>query len=230
MKALFVDDDVTYGSIFLKYMKEYCRKLELKINCDVCSDAGNVLDRAEDYDIYFLDIELGETSGLSLAEELRTRFAEKEIIFVSFYEAHVFRSFRVKPLAFVRKNELEKDLFDALTLMKQRVYDKYAPLRIHLDGKKVLKVIPANILYCQSIGHYVHFKDQKEKNVAGRIKLDQVEEALTGYGFIRVHASYLVNEAYIDSVKADKLTLKDEQEISISRAYIKEVHKRIFDI
>lgn len=230
MKALFVDDDVTYGEFFLRYMKVYCRELELRIDCDVYSDAGNALDHAENYDIYFLDIELGETSGLSLAEELRERFAEKEIIFISFYEEYAFSAFRVKPLAFIRKSKFEKDLFDALTLVKQRVYEKYAPLSIRLNCKNVLKVIPENILYCQSIGHYVHFKDQKEDVIIGRVKLDQVEEAMAEYGFIRVHASYLVNEAYIVSVKADKLKLKSGQEISISRAYTKEVYKRIFDI
>ena len=36
------------------------------------------------YDLYFLDIEMGEINGLELAEKLRASFKEKEIIFISF--------------------------------------------------------------------------------------------------------------------------------------------------
>lgn len=229
MKALFVDDDVEYSGIFVKCMNEYCKSLNIKINCDVCNDLKKVLDRVSNYDIYFLDIEMGETNGLNLAEEIRAQFKEKEIVFVSFYESYVFQTFKVKPFAFIRKNNLETDLYDALTNIKQRIYEKYSLITIRINSKNSLKLSAMDLMYCQSEGHYVQFVFKSGKSQTIRMKLSQVKEAIEHYGFIRVHVSYLINEAYIDSVHANELILVTGQSIQISRSYKRKVYSQIFD-
>ena len=228
MKALFVDDDVVYGSLFAENMRRYCKELKMNIQCDVCNDSESALGCVNDYDIYFLDIELGKTSGLILAEEIRTRFPEKEIIFVSLYETYVFQAFKVKPLSFIRKDELETDLYETLFLVKQRIYEKYAQIAIHINNKNVLNITPKNLVFCQSDGHYVQFVFNSTQTELCRIKLNQVEEILKEHGFIRVHVSYLVNEVYIERMYANELKLFTGESIPISRTYKAEVYNRIF--
>ncbi len=229
MKALFVDDDVEYSSIFVKYLNEYCANLNLRIECDVCHDLKKIWDIAADYDLYFLDIEMGEINGLELAEKLRASFKEKEIIFISFYETYVFQSFRVKPFAFIRKNELKTDLYITLSFMQERLFEKHIQVDIPISKKNVLKVEPADLIYCQSEGHYVQFVFKSKENEVCRIKLNQVENILEDYGFIRVHVSYLINEDYIDTIRGTEIKLLSGQVISISRPYKIAVYSRIFD-
>ncbi|MCM1040287.1 MAG: LytTR family transcriptional regulator DNA-binding domain-containing protein [Roseburia sp.] len=226
MKALFVDDDIAYSGTFIKYMKEYCKSMQLQIHCDVCHDPAKVLDRAAGYDIFFLDIDLGGTNGLVLAKELKIRFREKEIIFVSFYESYVFKAINVKPLAFIRKSELEMDLKDALEVIRQCVYGKYTWINLCLDSNSVMEIRPKDLVYCQSAGHYVNFVFRDQEIRTGRTKLAEVEDSLIEYGFIRVHTSYLVNELYVDCLDRLELIMMDGRKIPISRKY----KNRTYDI
>ena len=66
-----------------------------------------------------------------------------------------------------------------------------------MEGKKVHCFYPEEIMYLKSNKHYIEFYMGDEKQYLIRGKMDDMEEALRNYGFIRIHASYLVNLKYI---------------------------------
>lgn len=55
--------------------------------------------------------------------------------------------------------------------------------------------------------------------------MNDLEENLKKYGFIRIHKSYIVNSDYIEKISDLALTLSDGETLFISRKRIKEVRE-----
>lgn len=229
MRALLVDDDRYFCEIFLRNLSAICEMADIQMDCDVCHDAGQVLGSFDIYDIYFLDIEMPGINGLEVAEELRLRLVNKEIVFLSFHEHYVWKVFDVKPTAFIRKSQLNTDLQDALEMIRKHARKNQAATEIFLNCKGTERIKPAEILYCRSEEHYVRFVSEGGADKLYRMKLEQVEAALREYGFVRVHSRYLVNLEYIHTISANKIHMINGQDIPVSRAYKKKVQMVVFN-
>ena len=65
-----------------------------------------------------------------------------------------------------------------------------------------------------------------------KLKLYEMEERLCHYGFIRISKSCLVHLKYIKSIRNDierklRLTMKNDEQIIVSRQYADEIKKRL---
>ena len=229
MRALLVDDDRYFCEVFLRDLYENCEAVGIQIECDICHDAKQVLNSIGLYDIYFLDIEMPGMNGLKVAEELRRHMINKEIIFLSFYEHYVWKAFDVRPSAFIRKSQLNADLHDALEMIRKHHQRNRAEVEIFRNHKSIEKIKPIEVLYCKSEEHYVRFVSECGESKLYRMKLEQAEEVLQEYHFIRVHSRYLVNLEYIHTIYADKIGMINGQDIPVSRAYKKRVQMIVFN-
>ncbi len=229
MKALLLDDDCYFCEMFLRGLCEKCAAIGIQIECDTYHDANQVLCCFDLYDIYFLDIEMPGMNGLEVAEELRLRLINKEIIFLSFYEQYVWKTFDVRPSAFIRKGHLDSDLYDALKTIKKHQQRDQVTVEISVNHKKTEKINPKQILYCKSEEHYVRFVLECGKSKLYRMKLEQAKAVLQEYHFVRVHSRYLINLEYIHIFSADKIKMLNGQNIPVSRAYKKKVQMIVFN-
>ncbi|MBD5491829.1 MAG: response regulator transcription factor [Lachnospiraceae bacterium] len=230
MKAILVEDDVNFCEIFLARLRDGVEKLGITIECEVCHNPREALQQTVVYDIYFLDIEMSGMNGLELAAELRARLIKTEIIFLSFHEQYVWRAFDVRPRAFIRKAQLEKDLPDALEVLIEQDGKRNAVVEISCKGNQFDKIKPMEILFCMSQEHYVRFVWDDGQSKLYRMKLDQAEEMLSKYHFIRTHSRYLVNSEYIQEISSDKIILANGQEIPISRANKRKIHMIVMNL
>lgn len=63
-------------------------------------------------------------------------------------------------------------------------------------------------------------------------KLDEIEQILSGAGFVRIHRSFLVNMRYIDKISSYVMRLKNGQELSVPKTrypQVKQAHKRYLE-
>ncbi len=230
MKAILVDDDISFCEIFQARLQDNAEKLGIAIECDVCHNSEEVLQRNVVYDVYFLDIEMSGMNGLELAAKLRACFVKAEIIFLSFYEQYVWRAFDVRPRAFIRKAQMDKDLPDALGVLIEQDWKRNAVVEISCKGNQIDKIKPMEILFCMSEEHYVRFVREDGQSKLYRMKLDRVEEMLSKYHFIRTHSRYLINSEYIHEISSDQIVLANGQKIPISRAYRRKIHMTIMNL
>lgn len=70
--------------------------------------------RRETFHLLFLDIEMPGMNGFELAERLCMDRPPVRLVFVSVHESFVFDASEYMPLWFVRKNNLERDMFRAV--------------------------------------------------------------------------------------------------------------------
>lgn len=229
MKAILVDDDINFCEIFLARLKDSAEKLGITIECDICHKSEEILQQTVVYEIYFLDIEMSGMNGLELAAELRARFIKAEIFFLSFYEQYVWQAFYVRPRAFIRKAQMDKDLPDALAVLTEQSGKRNAVVEIPSRGNQTDKIKPMEILFCRSEEHYVRFVREDGQSTLYRMKLDRVEEMLSKYHFIRTHSRYLVNLEYIHNISPEKIILINGQEIPVSRAYKRKIQMLVMN-
>ena len=52
-------------------------------------------------------------------------------------------------------------------------------------------------------------------------RLDPLEQALAGAGFLRCHQSYLVNRRHIRRLEGNRLSLANGMELPVSRTYLR---------
>lgn len=230
MRAMLVDDDIDFCEVFLERLRKEARKLNIIIECDICHEAEEILQRSVVYDVYFLDIEMSGMNGLELAAELRARFVKAEIVFLSFHEKYVWQAFQVRPRAFVRKAQMDTDLPDALEMLIKQDGMKNAVIEIPHKGNQIDKIKPVDILYCRSEEHYVRFVEENGQSRLYRMKLNQAEEMLSKYHFIRTHSRYLINSEYIHEIAADKIVLVNGQVIPVSRTYKRKIHMILMNL
>lgn len=77
-------------------------------------------------------------------------------------------------------------------------------------------------------GYYVNIiiYDDSEKDRARLKKLNEIEEELKEYGFLRIHQSFLVNMRYIQKISSYVLTLKNGKELSVPKSRYQEVKRK----
>lgn len=182
----------------------------------------------EDYNAYafdavFLDIQMPETDGMELADELRKKSRDVYISFLTNRDDLVFRAFEYQPFAFIRKEVVNEELPGVLRRLLDRLHEDmvFCDPFITDSGEKILA---GRILYIESYKHYLKvFHNNTMTQVRG--KISDVEGLLSPYGFIRVHSGFLVNVKYIYSFSKTEIIMDNKQHIPIGRKWKEEAMK-----
>lgn len=92
------------------------------------------------------------------------------------------------------------------------------------DNKKTVHLYYDEILYIESVGHYLEFHT-KDTVYRSRSSLSQLENTLTPGIFARAHKGFLVNLEHVRAVNAADITLRDKD---MSRIPLGEKYKADF--
>lgn len=172
--------------------------------------------REEKFDLLLLDIEMSNLNGFKLAERLSVVCPSVYLIFVSTHESFVFDASEYMPLWFVRKSNLEWDMFRAVRKYLQLTASTRVNYRLK-DGFGYRELPLRDILYIECSGHSlsIHRIDGSCLKKYGSLK--SMEEELDGYHFLRIHKNYLVNQEYVKEVGKREVYLTDESVLEMGR-------------
>ena len=114
------DDDRLFAAALKEKIRHLCayllpERIECHVEEEFCS-GGDVLVYLENHpiNILFLDIDMPEMSGFTIAEQLNRKHPDTLLLFVSAHEQFVYSSFEYSPFRFLRKSHLEAELPNAL--------------------------------------------------------------------------------------------------------------------
>lgn len=223
--ALVVDDDIGFSKILLDAITEVSRQLHMNLEVHVENHPLHCLEAHQVYDIYFLDIEMPELSGIDLVKRLREKYVNKEFVFVSAHDDYMRSSMFVKPRAFVRKDHLMADLTETLHVLNEVFRKCDAEITVK-DNLRDIRIKPSQIAYMKSEEHYVRICAASGEDLLIRNKLRMLETRMKDYDFLRIHLRYLVNLNYVqDYYKYKQMVLKSGEELPISAPYAKHVNE-----
>lgn len=202
LKAVLIDDETQSREILRTYLGKYSRDVK------IVGEGANVKEglkaiREGRPDVVFLDVEMPFGNAFDLLEQLPER--DFETVFVTAYQNYAMDAlnshaayYLMKPIEidalvaavdYVREVKLkEATMGDRVLKSLQRVEGKITlPQQ---DGFQVLEI--ADILYCRADDNYTEIHLEHKKILVSKT-LKYFEEALSDFGFARVHKSYLVN-------------------------------------
>jgi DNA-binding LytR/AlgR family response regulator len=156
----------------------------------------------EKYDLIFLDVYMGELTGVQTAEKIREVDTQVVIVFTTTSEDFTREGYRLNAYKYLLKPVVMEDVVDALELATlKRDKAQGATLAIVTDNVPV--VIPLNdILYVESSNRksLIYTTDG---SYATTMTVDALEKLLPPPRFIRSHRSFIVNLDHVDDIEED---------------------------
>ncbi|HHV12528.1 MAG TPA: response regulator transcription factor [Clostridiales bacterium] len=231
--AISDDDEKTLLYICQQLTKAF-DNIQIQLSIDSFTDNALLLQSVrsgEQYDIFFLDIEMPGLNGIEVSQRLRDTGIEKPLVFISNKAEFVFQSFEVRPFRFIRKSHF-KDELPRLAKDLIREIHKNTGKKIFIEednSTNVYSFMIQDIIYIEVMGKYCNIVTNHQ---SARIRrtLDSIEAELIPFGFLKPHRSYLVNYRYIFSISKTSLILDNRMEIPLSRKRINEIKEQFMSL
>lgn len=229
--CMILDDEPMAREIISSFVGKI-HNLELVVTCKNVSEAFSVLQK-ESIQLIFLDINMPEISGLSLAKSIQHK---SQVIFTTAYREYAIEGFDLqavdyllKPISFDRFLKAVQKYFDlhaSKEIIKQEIVSEAKETSIFVrSDRKMVKVRFKEINYIESLSDYVKIFTDKE-TIITRETISNIESKLPSNEFLRTHRSYIVSMPKIDSFTNEFLEL-DKKAIPISRSYKENVLQKL---
>ena len=168
------------------------------------------------FDIIFLDIDMPDISGMTIAKKIRMQEENLEIVFITNKDELVYDAIKVVPFRFIRKSRFDEEIQEALhefiaKLNNKKIFYIFSTS----NGEKTVQ--PTQIRYVEVSSHKLSIHMLNESFItSGNLK--DIEEQFYTYGFIKVHQSFLVNFRFINYIKRNEVILDNGTALPLSRS------------
>lgn len=225
LKIAICDDNVSISTEVEQIILEYAKERELKFDISVFNkgeDMINFVKREHNFDLIFLDIELGTTTGVEIGTIIRQELCDhiSKIVFISGADGYEMDLFNLQPLNFLRK-PIEKEKICKCIDLALEILGRENLSFEYKHNHQIKKIPYKDIIYFESFLKKikivsVNFEDEFYGS------LDKIKDSLPK-NFISPHRSYVVNFSNIISIKTNNLTMLNEETIPISRNNLKNI-------
>ena len=125
LKIAVLDDEQIFYESIKKKIYSFYEKLHLVVSVD-CYSSGKALmyevDDGKYYDIYLLDIDLPDMSGIDLGRILREKSPYCYIVFLTAYPQYAIEGYSAKAYQYILKDEWEKKLDVTLRNIQKEIF------------------------------------------------------------------------------------------------------------
>lgn len=221
-RCIIVDDDLVDRLTVVAHAKKY-DFLRVEGVYDSPTAALAELSKTQPR-VLFLDIDMGEISGLDLRKQLLDVGA---CIFITSYPDYAVDSFELAALDFMVKpiqaERFEKSMQRLEEYLRMREKSRILDHSLHgdyifvKDGYQQYKVRSADILYLEALKDYTVVVTE-EKRYCVHSSLGNLLKEDSFQSFVRVHRSYAVQKHYIQSWNTQELQVSGIA-IPIGRSY-----------
>ncbi|MDM5157529.1 LytTR family DNA-binding domain-containing protein [Bacillus sp. DX1.1] len=189
-------------------------------------------------DFIFLDTQLTDGTGFEFSSLLQQLSLYTKFIFMGTDIEGAITAFRFQAFYYLLRPFQEEDLQFLLDRMEQvkRSEEKNRLRKLPIESHEgITYIFPEDIVYVS--------KNKENKTVSiyttnnqyiSTYTLQELENKLTAYDFLRVHKSYLINVMYVQELKPYYngtynlyLEKSDSQPIPVSRNYVKRLRNKV---
>ena len=221
------DDEIKILNGISEIIKNEFLQLGVDANYFITSNSEKLLNYLEEekVDILFLDIDMPKLSGMDIGEYLLNKKDDILLIFVTSYDALVYKSFKYHPFGFIRKSHFHEEITQTVSRAVKALNEKRDTLTIKATND-VIRIELNEIMYFEAEQNYINIFTIKS-NYRFRETLSNLEKELLEKGFIRVHKGYLINQKYVFILNSKEIKLNDDTLIPIGRSYSEAVKKEL---
>lgn len=233
-KVLIIDDENRTRELIAKMIDSFGFDVETIPEGENVQSGIEAIER-HNPDIVFLDIQMPDGTGFDVIRSIPNK--NFEVIFITAHEEFAIKAIKFSALDYLLKpvdtSELKAALEKALAMLDERKdHSQFDALqknimpnekrRLVLKTQESVHVVELDqIIRCEADRNYTSFYLVDGKKILVSKTLKEYETLLSGYNFLRVQQSHLVNIDYVD--RYDKknggaVVMKDRSEVPLSPA------------
>lgn len=227
LKIGICDDNLSQVDLIQKYISQYLREHEITIYDSTNPEAFIQLLGQHELDIAFLDIDMGEVSGIDIGKHIRKHSKNTVIVFITAYDHYAVDAFEVRAFHYLLKpctgekvDKLLKELLIHLKHLKETREDQFFWVK---TKKESIRVNYRDIHYFEKIGHKIRIITSEDP-IDYYDNFSNLAKLVDSTYFLRCHQGYIVNIHKINSLKDKTLFLEDQVKLPVSRSYYKAVN------
>ena len=246
IRTLVVDDEPIARARMVSLLREES-DIELVGECTNGHQAASAI-QSMNPDLLFLDIQMPEGDGLSLARTIQSNGAPA-VVFVTAYDEYALRAFEVHALDYLLKPFSAERFRSALGHAREHVSQRRKmddlsttspalreapPRRNRLmikSGGRIHFVRMTDIDWCEAAGNYVRIHVAHQEHLV-RDTMSRLETELDPLQFVRIHRSTIVNVDRIQEMQSSfngeyVVLLRTGTRLTLSRGYRDSLQARL---
>ena len=214
----------------MRYAQEKART-NLEIVCyNSAASLQFALDDAGTFDIFILDIYIGDEMGTALAKSIRKRGIESPIIFLTVSIDHAPEGYEADALRYLLKPVSPQKLYEALDTALERA-EKIGERLVSIKTENGIERINVNhVMYSEAHAHYQYIMLENGRQLRSRMTVSDLYALLAEHGgFARVGSAYIINLRNIKNISTTELHLYNDISVPIPRGKHAAIKKAFWD-
>jgi DNA-binding LytR/AlgR family response regulator len=217
LKIALCDDEKCELDSLNDMIQQYSGEKNIKVLVDAYATGEKLLQCAGKYDLIFLDIQMGDASGIDVARTMRESDKHVKIIYVTNFSNYQVDAFSVRAFGYVVKPisyaVLSKQLDDAIEY--SQVEANAVTFTFHTNlGIKTINI--EDIYFFESSNRKVEIVT-KERMYKISDSIMNILDTFKPYGFSMPHKSFVINLMHVSSIKGYDVLLTSGDLIPISQ-------------
>lgn len=226
MKILICDDEEKYIDILKVHIDEYMKTHYIQSTIETNTSARDIFNGSDIFDLAFLDIQMDEVDGLSLAKELKKRNEKIIIFFVTNYPEFQDDAMDLRVFRFFSKPFDVERLYSGLDKALEYLNECYVDIYIN-RGREHIRFFVDDIVYVKRENRCVIIVT-KNGEIKTTQSFDCLCEKLANTYFYLVHKSFYVNLHYVEKYEYDEIIINGGQRIGVASRKQSDFHKYWF--
>ncbi|WP_343679638.1 LytTR family DNA-binding domain-containing protein [Chryseobacterium arthrosphaerae] len=213
IKCIIVDDEPLAATLLENHIS---RIDDLKL-------IGKAADALEAYkilqnqsvDLMFLDIQMPHLNGIDFLKSLSQK---PKTIFTTAYRDFAIEGFELEAVDYLLKPVTFERFFRSVERILRNTTGSQEEFLIVRNEGLHRKLPLSDIIYFESQGNDVKIVLANQENSISKTKITDLETALSGKGFVRVHRSFIINMQFVTAFSHHEVILGIHQ-IPVGRSY-----------
>ncbi len=227
MKILICDDEMKYVHDLEAHVHEYMCNRFIAHEIVTATSAGQIMGEDLRFDLAFLDIQMGETDGITLAKELQKHNSKITIFFVTNFDEYQDDAMDLRAFRFFSKPFNVARLYSGLDKAMEYIDRAYVDIFLYGDNAQQ-RILIDDILYITRENRKIVVKTTKQSFTI-RQGFEELCEKMPPLFFYQVHKSFVVNLHYVKQYAYSELFLTDGTRIPVAPRKQAQFHKYWFE-
>ena len=216
------------------YIKNYAEKendLDIEVfRFDSAKTLISAIEDGKSFDIFVLDVYIGDEMGTTLAGDIRKFGIESPIIFATTSLEHAPESYETGTLRYLIKPIDPGKFYEAMgaALVWARKMSEHF-LKFKTENG-VASVNANHIMYSEAHDHYQYMRKYDGEKIKVRMTVTELFTMLSKYGgFVRIGSAYIINLRHVKNVTPTNVSLYSNINIQIPRGKFTEIENTFWN-
>ena len=184
----------------------------------------SAIEDGKSFDIFVLDVYIGDEMGTALAGDIRKFGIESPIIFATTSLEHAPESYETGTLRYLIKPIDPGKFYEAMGVAlawARKMSEHFLKFKTE-NG--VASVNANHIMYSEAHDHYQYMRKDDGEEIKVRMTVTELFTILSRYGgFVRIGSAYIVNLRHVKNVTPTNVCLYNNYKIQIPRGKFSEI-------